>query len=242
MQDPSPSLPEPAASIPEVSVVIPTLESAHHLGALLQSVTGRVGETWVVDGHSQDQAATVACAEVYGARFTTAPRGRGGQIRTGCTRSSGPWLLILHADSSLPANWADEIRTFIATPEHVHRAACFRLAFDDGSRPARRTAFLANLRTRILALPYGDQGLLISRTLLDEIGGFRNVPIMEDVDLVRRIGRRRLHILAATLRTSSERYRRDGWLRRSLRNLWCLALWFGGMPPERIRRMYESGA
>jgi hypothetical protein len=134
------------------------------------------------------------------------------------------------------------VRAFVAVPEHRRRAAYFRLAFDDDSWPARRTATLANLRSRLLALPYGDQGLLISRTLLDEIGGFHSLPIMEDVDIVRRIGRRRLRFLDAVIRTSAERYRRDGWLRRSLRNSLCLALWFAGMPPQRIRDMYETVA
>ncbi len=240
MRDSCPAPRTHTGPITELSVVIPALESSAGLSSLLPALAGRAGEIRVVDGGSQDRAATAACAEKHGAGFMSAPRGRGTQLRAGCARSSGAWLLILHADSSLPATWADEVRAFIAVPEHVQRAACFRLAFDDGSWPARRTAFLANLRTRVLALPYGDQGLLISRALLDAVGGFRDVPIMEDVDIVRRIGRRRLRVLKGVIRTSADRYRRDGWLRRSLRNLWCLALWFGGVPPERILKNYEG--
>lgn len=230
----------PAEPIADLSAVIPTLESSENLASLLRCLAGVASEICVVDGHSHDQAATAACAHAHGARFATASRGRGTQIRAGCSLTTRAWVLILHADSSLPPGWADEARAFVTAPRHRRHAACFRLAFDEDSWPARRTAALANIRTRLLSLPYGDQGLLISRQLLEEIGGYPDLPIMEDVDIVRRIGRRRLHLLQAVIRTSGARYRRDGWLRRSLRNLFCLALWFGGMSPERIRKFYET--
>ena len=231
-----------AEPIADLSVVIPTFESSGTLEPLLRSVVPVAGEVCVVDGQSRDQAATAARARSHGARFARAPRGRGTQIRAGCALTSRAWLLVLHADSSLPEEWAEAVRAFVAAPENRHRAACFQLAFDEDSWPARRTAALANLRTRLLALPYGDQGLLISRTLLDEIGGFRDLPIMEDVDIVRRIGWRKLRLLGSVIRTSAERYRRDGWLRRSLRNGLCLTLWFVGMPPARILKLYETVA
>jgi hypothetical protein len=91
---------------------------------------------------------------------------------------------------------------------------------------------------RLLALPYGDQGLLISRALYDQIGGYRPLPLMEDVDLVRRLGRRRLAVLPADAVTSAARWRRDGWARRSARNLACLALHRLGMSEERVRKLY----
>ena len=93
-------------------------------------------------------------------------------------------------------------------------------------------------RVAWLGLPYGDQGLLVSRRLYNEAGGYRPLPLMEDVDLVRRIGRRRLAMLGADAFTSGERWRRDGWLRRSARNLLCLTLFRFGMPAERLARLY----
>ena len=93
-------------------------------------------------------------------------------------------------------------------------------------------------RCRWLVLPYGDQGLLISRKLYDELGGFRPMPMMEDVDLVRRIGRKRLTMLGHRAVTSAARYRRDGYLRRSARNLTCLSLFCVGVPPRLIARLY----
>jgi hypothetical protein len=90
----------------------------------------------------------------------------------------------------------------------------------------------------VLALPYGDQGLLIHRNLLAEAGGIRALPLMEDVDLVRRLGRRRLVALDVAAITSAEKWRRQGWYRRSLRNLLCLMLYFAGLPPRLIARLY----
>src|SRR6185437_3737014 len=87
-------------------------------------------------------------------------------------------------------------------------------------------------RCRVLGLPYGDQGLLIHRNLLEAVGGIKPLPLMEDVDIVRRLGRRRLTGLDATATTSTEKWDRDGWVRRSARNLACLLLWFLGAPPR----------
>jgi hypothetical protein len=89
-------------------------------------------------------------------------------------------------------------------------------------------------------LPYGDQGLLIHRDLLASVGGLRPLPLMEDVDLVRRLGRHRLEALPVAAVTSAARWRRDGYLRRSARNLACLALWFAGVPPRIIARIYSG--
>ena len=102
----------------------------------------------------------------------------------------------------------------------------------------RRLERLVAWRCRALALPYGDQGLLISRALYEAAGGFRPLPLMEDVDLVRRLGRRRLAALPVRAVTSAERWRREGWRRRSARNLACLSLWFLGVPPGAIKRLY----
>jgi hypothetical protein len=93
-------------------------------------------------------------------------------------------------------------------------------------------------RCRVLGLPYGDQGLLIHRDLLACAGGMRPLPLMEDVDLVRRLGRRRLVALPADAVTSAAKWQRQGYLRRSARNLMCLSLWFAGVPPRLIQRIY----
>ena len=115
------------------------------------------------------------------------------------------------------------------------KAACFRFRLADRAWQARRSSGRWRRASALFGLPYGDQGLLVSRRLYDEVGGYRPLPLMEDVDLVRRIGRRRLVVLDADAWTTAERWRRDGWLRRSARNLACLGL-YGARRPARADR------
>ncbi len=221
-----------------ISVIIPTLNAASHLpGTFLSifdaAVDGIVSEVIVSDGGSDD--ATREIAEAAGATVVAAERGRGPQLRAGANTARKPWLLFLHADTALGKGWAEEARAFMARSDG---AAAFRFRLDDtGVRP-RLLEWLVALRCAVFRLPYGDQGLLISRSLYDAVGGFAPVPLMEDVDLVRRLGRRRIKILKSAAVTSADRFRRDGYVLRSARNLWCLVLYFGGVPPERLVRLY----
>jgi hypothetical protein len=117
-------------------------------------------------------------------------------------------------------------------------AAFFRFALDDDGIMPRLIEWLVHWRCRLLALPYGDQGLLIPRNLYNRLGGFRALPLMEDVDLVRRLKRRELVMLKARAVTSGERYRREGYLARSLRNLGCILLYYLRVPPRLLARLY----
>ncbi|MCY7399086.1 MAG: hypothetical protein LH466_09665, partial [Sphingomonas bacterium] len=166
-----------------------------------------------------------------------APRGRGTQLRAGGEAARGDWLLFLHADTQLGAGWREAVAAHVATASD--RAGYFDLRLDDDAWQARFIERGVASRVRLLGLPYGDQGLLISRRLYDDVGGFRPLALMEDVDLARRIGRHRLRRLDATALTSADRWRRDGWLRRSGRNLACLALYALGMAPTRLARFYR---
>jgi len=224
-----------ASVIPGLSVVIPTLDAAASLPGTIAALGDAPAEILVVDGGSTD--GTVAVAGSLGARVIAAPRGRGGQLAAGVRDAAGPWLLLLHADTRLAPGWAAEIGPRLADPS---RAAFFRFALDDDGRAARRLERAIAWRCRTLALPYGDQGLLIHRDLLAQVGGMRPLPLMEDVDLVRRIGRARLVALDSAAVTSAARWRRDGYVVRSARNLCCLSLWFLGVPPARIARLYAG--
>jgi rSAM/selenodomain-associated transferase 2 len=216
-----------------LSVVIAALDAADWIGPCLVAVR-EADEIVVVDGGSAD--GTPAIAERNGARVVPAPRGRGGQLAAGAAAAKGDWLLFLHADTLLASGWRE------AADRHIERqrgkAACFRFRLDAREWRARLIEAGVALRVRLLGLPYGDQGLLISRRLYDEIGGYRPLPLMEDVDLVRRIGGFRLERLGVDATTSADRWRQGGWLRRSGRNLLCLALYRLGMSAERVARLY----
>jgi GT2 family glycosyltransferase len=149
----------------------------------------------------------------------------------------GEWLLLLHADTVLGPGWEGAAWRFMAAGPG--RAAYFRFALDAEEPQARRLERMVAWRCRWLGLPYGDQGLLVARSLLEAVGGVRDLPLMEDVDLVRRIGRRRLVGLEVAAVTSASRWRRDGWVRRSARNLACLSLYFMGVPAGVIAKVYK---
>ena len=220
---------------PDLSVIIPTLDAADHLAATLNAMTA--AEVIVSDGGSRD--ATRAIAEGHGATVVEAPRGRGAQLAAGAERAGGRWLLFLHADTVPGAGWAEAVARFTADPANHDRAAVFRFTLDDTGVWPRLLERGVAWRCRVLGLPYGDQGLLIGRELYDAVGGYRPLALMEDVDLVRRLGRRRLRVLDVAAVTSARRYRDGGYLRRPLLNLCVLGLYFLGVPPAVLARLYR---
>lgn len=222
-----------------LSIVIPTLNAAGALERSLPAVFSAGAlpiEVIVADGGSIDGTAQVALE--YGARLIEAAPGRGSQLAAGAEAATGEWLLFLHADTILARSWAETAAAFAADNGNRRRAAVFRFALDDDGGPARRMERLVAWRTRVLGLPYGDQGLLIGGDFYTDLGGFKPLPVMEDVDMIRRIGRRRLASLDIAAVTSAERFRRGGYFLRPLRNLFCLGLYFLGVPAPRIARIY----
>ncbi len=229
-----------------ISVVVPTLNAEASLAAALTSlvpgaVDGIVRQVIVVDGGSSDR--TLRIAEDSGADIVRAERGRGRQLQAGAEAARFPWLLFLHADTVLDAGWEREVATFIERVDIGQRpeaAAAFRFALDDmGFLPRMIEAGVA-LRCTLLRLPYGDQGLLIPRRLYDRIGGFKPLPLMEDVDIVRRLGRSRTLILRSQAVTSAIRYKRDGYIARAMRNMTCLGLYYMRAPMSVILRLYGA--
>jgi len=193
---------------------------------------GLIRELIVSDGGSQD--ATVAIAAAAGGETMTGPPSRGGQLRRGCAVARGQWLLILHADTVLAPGWALDVADHIERDQAV--PAFFRLAFDDAGLMARWVAGWANLRATWLGLPFGDQGLLVSREEYQRAGGYPDQVLMEDVAMVRKLDQ--LRCLPVVAR-SAARYRRDGWLTRGARNLWTQARYLAGGDPEVLAARYR---
>lgn len=223
-----------------ISVIIPTLNAEAGLAATLDSIlAGKrllVQEVIVSDGGSRD--ATIEIATRANCKVLRGPPGRGQQLCYGAGQAHGRWLLFLHADTRLAAGWEEAASEFMRRMDSGRRSAAFTFKLDDPAKSARLLERIVALRGAALGLPYGDQGLLLSRGFYDEIGGFRPLPIMEDVDFVRRIGRARLEVLAVPAVTSAVRYRRNGYLPRMARNAACLLLYFIGVPPKSIARIY----
>lgn len=227
-----------------ISVVIPTSNAedglARTLAALVPAaVDGLVREVIVADGGSTD--CTLDIADDAGAEIVKSEPGRGVQLMAGAEKARFPWLLFLHADTTLEPGWHREVATYIERIEAglgPPSAAAFRFALDDEGLAPRLIEAGVSLRCALFRLPYGDQGLLIPARLYHEVGGYRPMPLMEDVDIVRRLGRRRIVMLPTRAITSAVRYRRNGYSRRVIRNLSCLALYFLRVPIQRIARLY----
>jgi rSAM/selenodomain-associated transferase 2 len=225
-----------------ISVVIPTLNAAPYLvralAPLIAGVAdGLVKEAIIADGGSSDD--TAAIAEAAGATLVVSEPGRARQLIAGAAAARGAWLLFLHADTALAPGWLEEARGFMARPGAALRAGAFRFAFDDDAPAARRVQFWARARARVFKLPYGDQGLLISRALYEALGGYRDLPLMEDVDLVRRIGAAHLTLFSTEAVTSADKYRRDGYQKRAWRNLSLLTRYLLGADPAQLARRYD---
>jgi rSAM/selenodomain-associated transferase 2 len=217
-----------------ISVVIPALDEEACLARTIRSVAGDA-EVIVVDGWSRDRSREVA--ESVGAVVLSCPPSRGAQLGCGARRATGDWLLFLHADTWLEAGWADDIRGL--GPKAVGGA--FRLAIDAPGRGYRLVEAAVGLRSRLLGLPYGDQGLFVRRSVYDRMGGIAAVPLMEDVDFVRRLkAEGRLALPRTRAFTSARRWERHGLVGATVRNWGLLALYAAGLSPARLARLYGS--
>jgi glycosyltransferase involved in cell wall biosynthesis len=214
-----------------ITVVIPTLNAERKLPRCFDSliaaaVRGVVREVIIADGGSSDS--TLAIADAAGAHVEQAPKDRSARLIAGAAAARSDWLLFLYPETALEPGWENEVESFIAQamPERP-RAAVFRFALEDFGGEARRAEAKAALRDWMLALPYGDQGLLIPKRLYNRLGGYQQLARMEDADLVRRIGRRRLVRFRA--RAINQAYPQTG----TWRGL-CLSLLHALRVPSRV--------
>jgi len=219
-------------TVETISVVIPALDEAARVDRAVISAR-EADEILVVDGGSRDATCTRALAA--GARVLEAPACRGIQLDRGAREARGDWLVFLHADTCLEAGWAQALR---ALPGRVPGGA-FRFSVDSERRAFRLIEAAVAIRTRLLRLPYGDQALCARRWAYERIGGFRPLPLMEDICFVRRL--RRLGPLARLpqrARTSARRWERRGVWMATVENWWRLAQYTAGRSPESLAQAY----
>ena len=229
----------PAEVAATLSWIIPARQEAETLALLLADLQDGLAEgdeLIVVDGESRD--ATAVVARLHGSHVVSSPPSRGGQLRQGVALAQGHRLVFIHADSRLAggAELSQKLRQL--PPGQAH---CFSLKVDDPRPCFRILEWLVAIRTTVLGLPYGDQGLVLDRQLYEACGGFRELPLMEDVDLVLRLrswgGVRQL---PDSIYTSARRWHRHGLLRTSLRNMTLMLRWIRGEDSNALKRDYYS--
>ena len=220
-----------------LSIVIPTLNSTNLISSTLLSLSegieaSLIKELIISDGNSTDDIKKLS--NDIGAVFIKGQKGRGTQLHRGAIKATGEWILFIHSDTVLPPGWAIAFLKHIKNQEN---AGYCKLSFDDPSLIAKVISFGANLRSSIFKLPYGDQGLLISKKLYNEIGGYPDLPLMEDVAIVKLL-KQKIQLVPVTIKTSAFKYKRDGWLKRSINNITLLIRFKFGADPRELAKLY----
>jgi len=223
---------------PSLSVVIPALNEVNQLPITLATLNRTPGiEIIVVDGGSTDE--TLVAARAAGVRVLAAHPPRSIQMNAGAALAEGDILLFLHADTRLPGDFEQQVGQTLSAPRVS--AGAFHLAIDGSLIGLRTIERVANWRSRLLQMPYGDQALFMRRDLFWELGGFPPIPIMEDFDLVRRLKRRgRIALAPGRAQTSNRRWRRLGAIKTWLINQAIIAAYYAGVPPHRLAVWYRE--
>jgi rSAM/selenodomain-associated transferase 2 len=221
----------------KLSIIIPTLNEEGALDRTLGSIAGDAHELILVDGGSTDD--TVEIARQFTRNILDSRRGRGIQQHTGACHAQGDVLLFLHADTILPEGFHTRVRKALSDPGVAFGA--FRLAFFPSSMPLRFIALMANLRSRFLKVPYGDQALFMRKSAYFKAGGFSDLPIMEDVDIVRRLKRiGGFKIIRDKAKTSARRWEKEGTVYATVRNNFLMIRYLLGASPHRLSRLYSD--
>jgi rSAM/selenodomain-associated transferase 2 len=222
-----------------VTIVIPVFHDDRALARTL-ATTDFSGCELIVASTSDDRA----CLEPLRSRWpdvtwVETTRGRAHQMNAAAEAAHGDWILFLHADTLLPLQWREAIEAADRDPRAV--IGCFRFALDSRALAARAIEAGVRARVRVLSLPYGDQALFVRRRVFQMIGGYAEIPIMEDVDLVLRMrAHGTLFRSAMAARTSARKWERDGWLRRTAGNLYLMARYLTGTSPKRLYHLYNN--
>ncbi len=220
----------------KISVIIPALNEAKNILGSLASVRAQQGdfEIIVVDGCSADGTAEVA--RPYARVISSEEPGRSIQMNTGARHACGEVLLFLHADSHLPQNALPLLRRALLNPRII--GGTFTLRFDSQKFLLRVIAFFTRFRFRFFH--YGDQGIFVRRAIFEELGGYKQMPIMEDMEFLQRLRRRgRVALIRQPVTTSARRFLRRGIIRQQLLDITLVVLYLLGAGPAKLSRLYR---
>lgn len=221
----------------KISIIIPVLNEANVIQQILNQVRSSAVEIIVVDGGSRDE--TVEIVKSLGDRVIHSLPGRAYQMNAGARAASGEVLLFLHADTRLPDGFAELIHQTLARPKTI--AGAFALKIDGRQAGLRWVEWGVKVRSRYFQMPYGDQALFLKADTFHHFGGFPELPIMEDFELVRRLRRKgKVAIAPASVLTSARRWEKLGVLRTTLLNQVIIAAYLLGVSPARIVRWYRG--
>src|SRR5690606_37633610 len=221
----------PIGQPPELSIVVPTLNEATRIGSLIDGLRVPGTEVIVSDGGSTDETREIAAA--HGARVTLAPRGRGPQMNAGAAMARGAHLLFLHADTTLPKDFLSIVVQTLEDPSVSLGAFSFKL--DRNGVLLRSVELAVRFRCAAFRMPYGDQAFFMRRSAFTQVGGFASIPLMEDIDLVRRARKAgRVLVVDAAATTSARRWNAAGVVRMTAINQACVIAYSLGASPARL--------
>jgi rSAM/selenodomain-associated transferase 2 len=223
----------------DISIIIPTYNEADRLAALLPDLLVIPGiEVLVVDGGSNDNTADRARA--LGAKVLASPPGKAVQMNRGAQAALGEILLFLHGDTRLSPGFGEQVRAALSSPGVA--AGAFRLVIDGKGLGLRVIEWLANIRSTVLQMPYGDQAIFLRAEMFSALGGFPALPIMEDFELVRRLKRKgRIKILPLSATTSPRRWEKLGVLQSTAINQVIILGYLLGVNPRKLAEWYRRG-
>ena len=217
------------------SIIIPTYNEANNLPLLLSdlSIPYKEGEIIIVDCDSQDN--TVDIANLYGANiFSSKEKNRGLQLNIGAKNANGEWFIFLHADSRLKKDWFPKISSILNDNKSFFYS--FRFKVNNKKIIYRFLEFFVNLRCFLFKEPYGDQGLIIHRKTYFKNNGYKKIPLMEDLDFIKRVNQsKNLKILDLPIYTSSRKWEKNNIIRQALKNWQLRRRWLNG---ESIKSIY----
>ncbi|MHC4158973.1 MAG: TIGR04283 family arsenosugar biosynthesis glycosyltransferase [Planctomycetota bacterium] len=224
------------------SVIIPVLNEAERINFLIKHILtqGFEGSREIIIVDGDPQGSTIEAVEDKDVISLISAKGRASQMNAGAATAQGEILIFLHADTKLPPNALEKIGQVLKNERYVGGA--FDLGIDSDRLFLKYIAARARLRSRLNRIPYGDQAIFIRKCYFDKIGRFREIPLMEDIDLMRRIKQRgdKIIILRDRVKTSARRWEKEGALYTTLRNQLLVSLYYLGVSPDKLAKFYRS--